>query len=153
MWIMENTMFGNNELTKSGVDPDAIFGSGSQEGKDGRADNEYWVEFNESEFTRGDMRAAFNSRPNEYHLLTNSCQTFATMLFLDVTGIGFYGFTPNAIGNSIGHENRAGKGKRPSKFGGMKSVGDLDMLNPSKRKAVKIGGGGVRKAVPSLAGM
>jgi hypothetical protein len=117
------------------------------------ADYEYWAEFHESELDRNYMRSAFNSRPNEYNLFTYSCQTFATMLFYETTGVLFVGANFNAIGLAIGRANRRGEGKRPEKFGGMKSVGDLDMLNPSKRKAVKIGGGGVRKAVPSLAGM
>ncbi len=66
-------------------------------------------------------------------LLTNSCATFATMLFYDLTGILIYQPIPLDLGWDIASLNRGGKGKRPKSMGG---IGTVPKLAP-----VKIGGG------------
>jgi RHS repeat-associated protein len=155
VWIMENVMTGddyhpaNTNLYKSGIsnDTEAI------DSFDTRADYEYWHEFDESQTTRQDVRGAFERRPKEYHLLTNPCHLFAIMLFQDITGTFFYAFTPFEVGISIAEENDQGKGVRPKKFGGRKSIG-RGVRKGGKGMFSNPGGiaGGIRRPNPSSLG-
>jgi hypothetical protein len=137
VWIMENTMLENLRWYTSKYrdhrrDIARFFE---------RSDYEMWLWFDEKEFDRGDILFMFSEAFDEYNLLTNSCISFAIILFYKITGFRFYAVTPFGLGWAIARQNYSGKGNRPKTMGPVGTIPKGVLKGPPTR----IGGGGLTR--------
>jgi hypothetical protein len=109
---------------------------------EGRADYEYWEEFDEHKKSRQFVRSLFNLMEDGYNVCLNNCTQFASAMFVCITGIWIYAPSPMGVGMIIRRKNKQGKGKRPKQFG---AIGTVPM-SPKKT----INGGARRRGVPKL---